>query len=253
MTELTAHRTLALRHVLGEQARCRLRRGASRAHASGLLPLRLDTCLELDLKSASFAAQAPGSMTACRPRLSPPGTRPGRQALPKEPGDCGMPSRRSTTTAGRPCLHTASRCRSMRCSKLTTGGRARSPTPTNCASAVDLDMAAAGWTPTVDSYLGRVTKARILAAVREAKGERAARLYRSPEEGRDGREGGSPARRLGLAAGTAAHAGSRRPGIAKTDVDREQTGSTPRPNRLEDTAEHGGETAMAETGARRRG
>ena len=44
------------------------------------------------------------------------------------------------------------------------------------AKAVDLDMAAAGWTPTVDTYLGRVTKARILQAVREAKGEHAAQL-----------------------------------------------------------------------------
>lgn len=35
-------------------------------------------------------------------------------------------------------------------------------------------MVAAGWRPTVDNYLGRVTKAQILAAVREAKGERAA-------------------------------------------------------------------------------
>jgi ParB family chromosome partitioning protein len=42
------------------------------------------------------------------------------------------------------------------------------------ATAVRLDMAAAGWTPTVDSYLGRVTKARILDAVREAKGDKAA-------------------------------------------------------------------------------
>ena len=31
-------------------------------------------------------------------------------------------------------------------------------------------MGVAGWTPTADSYLGRVTKARILEAVREAKG-----------------------------------------------------------------------------------
>ena len=37
-------------------------------------------------------------------------------------------------------------------------------------------MAAAGWTATVDSYLGRVTKARILEAVREAKGEASAQL-----------------------------------------------------------------------------
>jgi ParB family chromosome partitioning protein len=35
-------------------------------------------------------------------------------------------------------------------------------------------MAATGWAPTVDNYLGRVTKARIAGAVREAKGERAA-------------------------------------------------------------------------------
>jgi ParB family chromosome partitioning protein len=37
-------------------------------------------------------------------------------------------------------------------------------------------MAAAGWKPTVDSYLGRVPKARILEAVREAKGEHSAQL-----------------------------------------------------------------------------
>ena len=44
------------------------------------------------------------------------------------------------------------------------------------AEALDLDMVAAGWLPTVENYLGRVTKARILGAVREAKGERAAQL-----------------------------------------------------------------------------
>jgi ParB family chromosome partitioning protein len=41
--------------------------------------------------------------------------------------------------------------------------------------AVSLDMAA-HWTPTVENYLGRVTKTRILEAVREAKGEAAAQL-----------------------------------------------------------------------------
>ena len=42
------------------------------------------------------------------------------------------------------------------------------------AGTVGLDMAKAGWTATGDSYLGRVTEARILEAVREAKGEDAA-------------------------------------------------------------------------------
>ena len=44
------------------------------------------------------------------------------------------------------------------------------------AAAVGLDMVEVGWTPTVDNYLGRVTKLRILEAVREAKGEQAAQL-----------------------------------------------------------------------------
>jgi len=44
------------------------------------------------------------------------------------------------------------------------------------AEALNLDMVAAGWVPTVDSYLGRVTKARILGAVREAKGDGQAQL-----------------------------------------------------------------------------
>jgi ParB family chromosome partitioning protein len=44
------------------------------------------------------------------------------------------------------------------------------------ACAVGLDMVEAGWRPTVDNYLGRVTKPRILEAVREAKGEQSAQL-----------------------------------------------------------------------------
>ena len=39
------------------------------------------------------------------------------------------------------------------------------------ARAVNLDMAAAGWKPTVNNYLGRVAKARILEAVREASAQ----------------------------------------------------------------------------------
>ncbi|MGY3146756.1 ParB family chromosome partitioning protein [Bradyrhizobium sp. USDA 3397] len=44
------------------------------------------------------------------------------------------------------------------------------------AKAVDLDMVEAGWRPTVENYLGRVPKRRILEAVREGAGERAAQL-----------------------------------------------------------------------------
>ncbi len=44
------------------------------------------------------------------------------------------------------------------------------------ARAVGLDMVDAGWRPTVENYLGRVTKPRILEAVREANGEQSAQL-----------------------------------------------------------------------------
>ncbi len=42
------------------------------------------------------------------------------------------------------------------------------------ATVLQLDLAEAGWQPTVENYLGRVTKARILEAVREARGDEAA-------------------------------------------------------------------------------
>ncbi|RVA51430.1 DNA-binding protein, partial [Mesorhizobium sp. M7A.F.Ca.CA.004.09.1.2] len=44
------------------------------------------------------------------------------------------------------------------------------------ARVVGLDMVDAGWRPTVGNYLGRVTKARIIEAVREGEGESAAQL-----------------------------------------------------------------------------
>ncbi len=51
------------------------------------------------------------------------------------------------------------------------------------AHATGLDMAAAGWKPTVGNYLGRVTKTRILEAVREGAGERAAQLIDHMKKG----------------------------------------------------------------------
>jgi len=46
-----------------------------------------------------------------------------------------------------------------------------------------MNMVAAGWKPTVGNYLGRVTKPRILEAVREGAGERAAQLIDHMKKG----------------------------------------------------------------------
>ena len=60
---------------------------------------------------------------------------------------------------------------------ITASGLARRMAQSDIlAKAVDLDMVEAGWEPTVDGYLNRVPKARILDAVREAKGEGTAQL-----------------------------------------------------------------------------
>ncbi|MQW87812.1 ParB/RepB/Spo0J family partition protein [Sinorhizobium saheli] len=51
------------------------------------------------------------------------------------------------------------------------------------ARSTGLDMVDAGFRPTVENYLGRVTKPRILAAVREGAGERAAQLVAHLKKG----------------------------------------------------------------------
>ncbi len=56
------------------------------------------------------------------------------------------------------------------------------------ASVVGLDMAEEGWAPTADNYLGRVTKPRIIEAVREAKGDATAALIEHLKKGDMARE-----------------------------------------------------------------
>jgi hypothetical protein len=51
------------------------------------------------------------------------------------------------------------------------------------AETLSLDLVATGWVPTAENYLGRVTKARILEAVREAKGEQAAQRIEPLKKG----------------------------------------------------------------------
>jgi ParB family transcriptional regulator, chromosome partitioning protein len=68
--------------------------------------------------------------------------------------------------------------------RVTAGGIQRRLTQADrLAEAVGLDMVEAGWQPTVDNYLGRVTKPRILEAVREAKGDQPAQLIEHLKKG----------------------------------------------------------------------
>ena len=207
MTELTSHRTLGLRHALGE------RPDVAFLAALHVLTLKTfyhygsDSCLELDLKSVSFGAQAPGLNDSASAEAIRARHESWAKALPKESADLwdALQEWDGDSQAGL-FAHIVSLSVNAVYEPWNRRPRAFAHAD-RLAQAVDLDMAAAGWKPTVDNFLGRVTKARILQAV--ARGERPARRRsdRASEEGRHGGRGGNAAGRHRLAARAASHAG----------------------------------------------
>lgn len=134
----------------------------------------LHSCLELDLKSVAFTAQAPGLNDTTLARTLTDRHQFWLATLPKQPENLwdalsrlDFPKREALFThcvgLSVNAVHEAYNRRPWALAQADI-----------LAQATGLDMAAAGWAPTVDSYLGRVTKARIVEAVREAKGDQVA-------------------------------------------------------------------------------
>lgn len=171
MTELTSYRTLGLRAALGD------RPDVAFLAALHVLTLRTfyhhgsESCLELDLKSVSFGAQAPGL------KDSPPAEairvrhEAWMNALPAERADLWK-ALKDWDTDKRTSLfaHVVSLSINAVCEPWNRRPRALGHAD-RLAELVNLDLAAAGWKPEVDNFLGRITKARILQAVAEAKGQ----------------------------------------------------------------------------------
>ena len=176
LTELTAHRTLALRNAIGEQPEVAFLAALHALCLRLFYGYGLNSCLELDVKSVTFNAQAPGLNDSPVAQTLTDRHQFWLASMPKQPEDLWA-TLSSLAEQNRQSLF-------AHCVGLSVNGvhEAYNRRPQALAHAdvlarvVDLDMAAAGWTPTVGTYLGRVTKARILQAVREAKGERAAQL-----------------------------------------------------------------------------
>ena len=174
MTELTSHRTLGLRQALGERPDVAFLAALHALTLKVFYHYGSDSCLELDLKSVSFSAQAPGlndSASAEAIRVRHEGwakTHPKEsadlwEALQEWDGDSQDGLFAHVVSLSVNAVHEAWNRRPRAFAHAD-----------RLAQAVDLDMAAIGWKPTVDNFLGRVTKARILQAVTEAKGQRAA-------------------------------------------------------------------------------
>ena len=176
LTELTAHRTLALRNAIGERPEVAFLAALHALCLRLFYGYGLNSCLDLDVKSVTFNAQAAGLNDSAVARTLTDRHQLWLASMPKHPEDLwaalsrlDMPSQQSLFA---------------HCVGLSVNGvhEAYNRRPQALAhadvlaKAVDLDLAAAGWTPTVGTYLGRVTKARILQAVREAKGEHAAQM-----------------------------------------------------------------------------
>lgn len=173
LTELTAHRTLALRYALGEQPHIAF---VSALHALALTVFysyRSDSCLELDLKSVQFGSQAPGLNDSELARQMDARHQQWRDALPRESEqlwDVLLAFDRDSRDA------LFAHCVSLSVNAVVEAWnrRPRALLHTDrLAEAVGLDMSA-HWSPTADNFLGRVTKMRILAAVTESRGEQAA-------------------------------------------------------------------------------
>jgi ParB family transcriptional regulator, chromosome partitioning protein len=173
MTELTAHRTLGLRHALGDHSDVAFRAALHALTLKVFYQYGSDSCLELDLKTVSFGAQAPGlndsvSAEAIRARHES-----WTKALPKDSADL-WDALRDWDSDSRAALFAHVVSLSINAVYEAWNRRPRALAHADqLADAVDLDLAP-HWKPTVDTFLGRVTKARILQAVGEAKGQRAA-------------------------------------------------------------------------------
>jgi len=174
MTELTAYRTLALRQALGEQPDIAFLAALHALCIKVFYRYAVDTCLELDLKSAGFGTQAPSLNDTALAAGIERRHQGWIAALPKEPAEL-WDALIAFDRDSREALF--GHCVSLSLNAV-FDPYARRPRALahadRLADVLDLDLVAAGWTPTVDNYLGRITKARIVAAVSEARGDEAA-------------------------------------------------------------------------------
>lgn len=187
ITELTAHRTLALRDALAEHP--------SIAFLAVLHSFVLATfyrfassasCLEIAVHTPTFPAQAPGLKDSAPAKAIDTRHEAWKARLPN---DAKALWDTLSVLDGQAQAALFAHCASFSLNALyepvnryaqgrvSADGLARRLSQADVlARAVGLDMVQAGWRPTVDNYLGRVTKPRILEAVREAKGDASAEL-----------------------------------------------------------------------------
>lgn len=199
ITELTAHRTLALRNALANEPTVAFQAVLHNFVLATFYRFASSSgCLEIAIRTPAFPAQAPGLKESASAEAID-GRHDGWKArLPKDEADLWDVL---TAFDGKEQAALFAHCASSAVNALyepanrynegrvsAHGIRRRLDHANVLARSVGLDMAAVGWEPTVDNYLGRVTKPRILEAVREVKGEQSVQLIDHLKKGDMARE-----------------------------------------------------------------
>ncbi|MBO6756367.1 MAG: ParB N-terminal domain-containing protein [Roseibium sp.] len=170
--ELTVHRTMALRDALANDPQLAM---LACLHA---MVLQLfyhygqDSCVEITPRSTQFGSQAPNLGEARYVQSIDLGSETWAGNLPKKPEDL-WDALIEWDSDSRDALF--AHCVAMTVNAVQEPHYRKPRQIAHAdvlASTLGLDMVKAGWAPTADNYLGRVTKAQILAAVREAKGDK---------------------------------------------------------------------------------
>lgn len=171
--DLTAARTVALRNALGKDPPMAF---IAVLHSFALKTFYLngaDTCLEVSLQSARLS-ETPGLGDMIAAKEISERQEAWGQDLPKDPTDL-FAFLVGLDDVSRQALF--AHCAALSVNAVIEPWNRRTRALANAdeiARAIGFDMVGAGWAPTVETYLGRVTKAHILQAVSEAKGDHTA-------------------------------------------------------------------------------
>ena len=186
VSELTAHRTLALRDAVASSPHVAMTALLHRLVTDTFLPHSTRGCIEPQVREVHFPAQAEDLRDSTSARAV---------AERHERWGDHIPADDAALWDWLADLDDSSRMELLaHCVSFGVNALYEKPNPyggmgvsqhglevrlaqaDRLARATGLDMVAVGWRPTVANYLGRVTKPRILEAVREGAGERAAEL-----------------------------------------------------------------------------
>jgi ParB family chromosome partitioning protein len=171
LTELTAYRTLALREALGRSPNVAFLAALHVLCLKLLYRYGYDSCLDIEPKTAAFGSLVPGLGDTQLAATVDERHRDWSERLPGQPGDL-WDALAALDAEQRQALF--AHCVSLTVNAVNEAYNRRPRAIAHAdrlADALSLDIAATGWAPSVDNFLGCVTKARILDAVREARGE----------------------------------------------------------------------------------